>query len=152
LDIYTKRQITREIVAIARCLSYIREVDFKSLNLKRNQHIFLVRVMENPGVNQEDLSQSLRIDKTTTAKALKKLEEKGYIKRVKSKDDRRSFCLWPTKKTRDIYPQLIESIIRTAEQGVANFSDVEIKQLLNLLQKFRKEIVIQWDIAKNRVK
>ena len=138
-------------MVIARCLSYIREVDFKGLDLERNQHVFLMRVVENPGINQEDLSQLLRIDKTTVAKALKKLEGKGYIKRVKSKKDLRSFNIWPTKKTQDIYPILLESILRTSEQGVADFTDEEMKQLLYLLEKYRKQIVIQWEIAKKRV-
>ena len=106
--------------------------------------------MENPGVNQEDLSKMLRIDKTTTAKALKKLEEKGYINRLKSELDQRSLCMWPTKKTKSIYPYIQASINRTSEQGVVDFSDEEILLLYNLLTKYRKQIINQWDIAKDK--
>ncbi len=147
---YIIREITREIVVISRCLNYIREVDFKNLDLQRNQHIFLIRIMENPGINQEDLSQLLRIDKTTTAKALKKLEEKGYVNRLKSKQDLRSLCIWPTEKTENIYPYILDSVNRTSQQGVEKFTDEEITQLHMLLQKYRKEITVQWENAKNK--
>jgi DNA-binding MarR family transcriptional regulator len=55
----------------------------KSINLEKGQYQFLVRIKENPGINQQDLSSILLVDKTTTAKAVNKLVGKGYILKKK---------------------------------------------------------------------
>ena len=58
---------------LARSIQSISDVKFKEFNLQRGQFIFLTRVCENPGFNQIDLSNLLKVDKTTTTKAIQKL-------------------------------------------------------------------------------
>ena len=43
--------------------------------LVSGQHIFLINIARHEGINQKDLTNLVKIDKATTAKALKKLEE-----------------------------------------------------------------------------
>ncbi|MDO7203460.1 MarR family transcriptional regulator [Paraclostridium bifermentans] len=71
--------ILREIGKIARCLQTISDVEFREIGLEKGQYLFLVRICENPGINQEVLSNLLNVDRTTTAKAIKKLVEKDYV-------------------------------------------------------------------------
>lgn len=104
--------------------------------------------MENPGISQEELSYMLRIDKTTTAKALKKLEEKGYIKKHKSKTDRRSWAIYPNDKLIDIYPHLVKMIESTAKHGLEGFSEREMETILKYLGKIRSNIDIEWERIK----
>ena len=76
MDVKELRQITRCMLDICRCLDTIREGQFLKYGLTRGQHSFLTRIHENPGINQESLSSLLKVDRSTTAKALKKADRK----------------------------------------------------------------------------
>lgn len=140
----TDRKILREIVTISRCVTTIRNEEFKEFSLTRGQHAFLIRIMENPGISQEDLSYMLRTDKTTTAKALKKLEEKIYIRKEKSESDKRSWGIYPTDKLVEIYPFLVEKIESTAMNSLNMLNEEEKEIFLKNLQLVRSNIDAEW--------
>ena len=53
------------------------------------QQFFLLRIYDFPGINILDLAQKGYFDKGTTARAVKKLEELGYVRREIDENDRR---------------------------------------------------------------
>ena len=67
--------ILREIGIIARALDSIANIEFRDLNLARGQYIYLVRIAEQPGIIQEELSELLKVDRSTVARSVKKLED-----------------------------------------------------------------------------
>ena len=73
--------ILREIGMIARALDSISNIEFKELSLTRGQYLYLVRVCENPGIIQEKIAELIKVDRTTAARAIKRLEEQGFIYR-----------------------------------------------------------------------
>ena len=72
--------LLREIGIIARALDSIANIEFRDIDLARGQYLYLVRIKENPGIIQEVLSDLLKVDRSTVARSVKKLEEKGLIK------------------------------------------------------------------------
>lgn len=92
------KEILREIGQIYRSVNSFCDYVMKSINLEKGQYQFLIRVKENPGVNQKKLSALLLVDKTTTAKAVSKLVEKGYIKKKVNQVDKRNVELYLTAK------------------------------------------------------
>jgi DNA-binding MarR family transcriptional regulator len=91
----------------------------------------------------------LRVDKTTSAKAIKKLESKGYILRKRSDKDKRQLCLYPTDKLKEIYPDLLEKINLTTKIGTEGFTDEELQTLYSLLSRLRKNVDKEWlDVKK----
>lgn len=139
-----KRKIIREMSTITRCIAFIRQIEFKKYDLTRGQHAFLTRIIENPGISQEELSYMLRMDKTTTAKAIKKLEKKEYINKVQSTIDRRSWNIYPTELLISIYPSLIEKINNTSKIGFEGFTDEELDMFLKLVTRVRMNIDSEW--------
>ena len=87
VNIMTKlhNDLLRDIGTLARTIHYLHDLHFKELALQRGQFIFLTRICENTGINQNDLSLLLKVDKSTTAKAVQKLTAAGYINRQRSK-------------------------------------------------------------------
>ncbi|WP_376774609.1 MarR family winged helix-turn-helix transcriptional regulator [Clostridium thailandense] len=81
--------ILREIGTLFRCIHSISDIKFKEINLQKGQFIFLTRICENQGINQIDLSNLLKVDKTTTTKAIQKLIEAGYIEKKRDDNDKR---------------------------------------------------------------
>ena len=152
MDKSIARKINREIMTISRCISYIRNIQFKKHGIGRGQHAFLTRIYENPGINQEELSYMLKIDKTTVAKSLKRLEKNGFINKIKSKEDGRQCLLYPSDKLLSIYSDLEEMIISTCDNMTSEFTEEESEQLLILLQKVKNNVNIDWERVKEENK
>ena len=70
---------------------------------------FLVEIALNPGHTQEEISERLLMDKTTTARAVKQLEQLGYITRNRDDADRRRYRLNPTSRGEKILPLVLEA-------------------------------------------
>ncbi len=137
-------EILREIGMIARCLSTISDIEFKDLNLAKGQYLYLVRIYENPGIIQEKLASLLKVDRTTTAKSVKKLIEEGYIKKVKTQENKKEFKLFCTNKGEDIYSLLKKEEEYTASMSQSKLSQKDKKYLLEMLSSMRVNIEEEW--------
>ena len=62
---------------------------FRNSDIGHGPRRFLVEIALSPGLSQEDISERLLMDKTTTARAVKQLEQGGYITRTLDSFDRR---------------------------------------------------------------
>lgn len=75
------------------------------------QQFFLLHIFRHPGINQYELAHIDRYDKGTTARAVKKLEEQGYIIRKSDELDRRITKLFVTKKGETVV-RVIQDVLR----------------------------------------
>ena len=73
----------RYVGALSRAINSTSDWKYKQFDLKKGQYLFITRICKNPGINFVELSNMLKVDKTTTTKAVQKLIELGYIKRNK---------------------------------------------------------------------
>ena len=62
-------------------------------------------IYDNPDCSQEDLANMFSQSKGNIAKALKKLEDLGYIIRETDPNNRRKYMLNTTEKGRDLVPE-----------------------------------------------
>lgn len=108
--------------------------EFKRLNIGSGQYMFLAFLYEREGVNQEELSNYLSIDKGTTARALKKLEEVGYISRIQDDKDRRAYRAFITPKGMSIKEEFF-SILQSWNDNLINELKPEEIQTLKILLK-----------------
>lgn len=60
--------------------------------------VLLMNLYRREGINQEDMSAVLFIDKAATARTIKSLEKKGFIKREQTDEDKRVKKLYLTEK------------------------------------------------------
>ncbi|MFQ9935711.1 MAG: winged helix-turn-helix transcriptional regulator [Phascolarctobacterium faecium] len=87
-------------------IHYLHDLHFKELALQRGRFIFLTRICENTGINQNDLSLLLKVDKSTTAKAVQKLTAAGYINEQRKRRPA-ALAAFPTEKALLLYDQII---------------------------------------------
>lgn len=83
------KEILREIGMIARALDSISNIEFKEYELTKGQYLYLVRICENPGIIQEKLSEMIKVDRTTAARAIKKLEINGFIEKKEDESNKK---------------------------------------------------------------
>lgn len=141
-------EILRDIGMIARALDSISNIEFKEVDLTRGQYLYLVRICENPGIIQEKLAEMIKVDRTTTARAIKKLESNGMIERLEDKENKKMKKLYPTKKGAEIYPFIIRENNYSNAVALNGLSDEEAKQLEYLLKKVCKNVSEDWNFVK----
>ena len=112
-------------------------------NIGQGQFMFLMELYIEDGKNQEDLSKILKIDKGTTARAIKKLEEEGYVRREKDNLDKRANKVFLTEKGMDIKEDIYK-ILSQWESIISQSLEKEERILMiNLLKKVCLNIDIQ---------
>jgi DNA-binding MarR family transcriptional regulator len=142
------KEILREIGMIARALDSISNIEFKEYDLTKGQYLYLVRICENPGIIQEKLAEMIKVDRTTAARAIKKLEINGFIEKKEDKHNKKIKKLFPTEKGKNVYPFIKRENDYSNIVALEGFSEREIESIFNLLQRVRKNIEKDWEFVK----
>ena len=142
------KDILREIGTIARALDSISNIEFKDLELTKGQYLYLVRICENQGIIQEKLADIIKIDRTTTSRAIKKLEIQGFVERKCDDNNKKIKKLYPTKKGLEVYNFLIREEEYSNRIALSEFSLDEIELIANLLKRVRKNVEVDWEYVK----
>lgn len=70
----------------------------KRLNVNSSEFIFMMALYNNEGISQENLSDLLQINKAATARAIKSLEQKGFVYRIIDEKDKRAYKVYTTEE------------------------------------------------------
>ena len=140
--------ILREIGIIARALDSIANIEFRDLELARGQYLYLVRIAEHPGMIQEELSEVLKVDRSTVARSVKKLEERGLIQQRPMVENLKIKEWELTKKGREIYPFILGENLCSENTALKGFSKKEVAQLEEYLVRVRENITLDWELVK----
>lgn len=132
------KNILREIGKIYRGLNSFTDILVKPLGLDKGQYQYLVRVLENPGINQQNLSTILLVDKTTCAKAINKLIKKGFINKSRDESDKRNYKLYLTEAGDEISSFLIREEEFSVKTCLKSMNKEKLKQLELQLIDIRK--------------
>jgi DNA-binding MarR family transcriptional regulator len=142
------KEILREIGMIARALDSISNIEFKEYDLTKGQYLYLVRICENPGIIQEKLAEMIKVDRTTAARAIKKLETNGFIEKKEDKHNKKINKLFPTEKGKNVYPFIKRENDYSNIVALEGFCEREVETIFNLLQRVRKNIEKDWEFVK----
>ncbi|MBD0384393.1 MarR family winged helix-turn-helix transcriptional regulator [Paenibacillus sedimenti] len=142
------KEILREIGMIARALDSISNIEFKEYDLTKGQYLYLVRICENPGIIQEKLAEMIKVDRTTAARAIKKLEINGFIEKKDDTHNKKIKKLFPTEKGKNVYPFIKSENDYSNSVALEGFSEREEETIFNLLQRIRKNIERDWEFVK----
>ncbi|WP_276732797.1 MarR family transcriptional regulator [Bacillus sp. (in: firmicutes)] len=140
--------ILREIGMIARALDSISNIEFKDLDLTRGQYLYLVRIYENPGIIQEKLAEMIKVDRTTAARAIKKLEMQGFIQKRPDEQNKKIKKLYPTEKAKKVYPLLRREGEHSMEVALTGFTSEEKETIFKLVHRVRKNVERDWEYVK----
>jgi DNA-binding MarR family transcriptional regulator len=140
--------ILREIGMIARALDSISNIEFKEYDLTKGQYLYLVRICENPGIIQEKVAEMIKVDRTTAARAIKKLQINGFIEKKEDDQNKKIKKLFPTEKGKTVYPFIKRENDHSDLMALEGFSDSEEEMILNLLQRVRANVEKDWEYVK----
>jgi len=114
----------------------------KEFNITSGEYSFMMYLYRNDGVTQDELSSYLLIDKAATARAIKSLQEKGYISRNTDSYDKRCKRVYLTDKAKSIKDEVRQKVWDCSDilkEGLdLDTFDVVYKSLDNMVEKIEK--------------
>ncbi|AUJ87074.1 MarR family winged helix-turn-helix transcriptional regulator [Enterococcus sp. CR-Ec1] len=144
--------ILREIGSISRMLESIANIEFKEVQLSKGQYIHLVRIFENEGIIPERLAERIKVDRTTLSRAVKKLEENGFILKESDKENKKIKHLYTTAKGKQAVQLIIRENNYSNKVAIQQLSALERKNLAEMLKKIKSSVEVDWVNVKNGIK
>ncbi|MDU0200784.1 MarR family winged helix-turn-helix transcriptional regulator [Paenibacillus sp. MAH-36] len=134
------------ISAIYRHMQILISSELQPYRIGSGQYIFLMSIAFHQPITQKALSERLLIDKTTTAKAIAKLEAEGYVRREADPADNRYQLLYLTESGREVVPKVQEALSRVKSKTRKGISDEEYDLLNDLLKTVLHNLSEQEDV------
>jgi MarR family transcriptional regulator for hemolysin len=138
------RLLGRVIGEVSRAWRYEMNRALRPLGLNLSMRLVLLQLQRNPeGLMQADLARNLGIEGPTLVRLLDKLEQKGWIARIASEDDRRRKY---TVLTADAAGQvrIIEQLSDTLrEKMLAGLSIEQLAQCTQAMTRMRNNLQVE---------
>ncbi|MBE6678444.1 MAG: winged helix-turn-helix transcriptional regulator [Ruminococcaceae bacterium] len=129
---------------ISRSQALYRHSRISASDLQSGHYAFVLAICREPGRSQEELARELCINKSTVARNLNCLEEKGYITRQPLQSDKRQFSVHPTEKMLAVLPE-IKAVsaewMALLSEGIPKDKLEIFDEVLNCMQKKAREII-----------
>lgn len=128
--------IYRTVRALRR--QFMRLASANGLDLFPEQWFVLVRLMKQPGCSQSDLGRDFD-DRPSMARALRNMEEKGWIKIQPDPEDGRSNQVYPTKKGSEIYQLMVGVVTEERKRMFKKLSAQDFKTFKRIIDQIYTE-------------
>ena len=136
---------------ISRSQAIYRHSRVSADDLQPGHYAFALAICREPGRSQEDLARELCINKSTVARNLNVLEEKGYINRNPLPNDKRQFSVFPTQKMLNVLPEIREASLEwmtLLSDGIPQNELDIFNSVLERMQERAREIVANQEVNK----
>lgn len=129
------RALIKFVNTISRITQSYTDEAMVKLNLTSGTYPFLLVLYRKEGINQNEISRELNVDKAMSARSIKKLIDLEYIEKKEDEKDSRAYKLYLTEKGRAIVPEIKKEIQQWIKIITKNFSNNEEALLEELLSK-----------------
>jgi MarR family transcriptional regulator, organic hydroperoxide resistance regulator len=99
------------------------------------QFSILMYLWKRQGINQQELSDNIFKEKTTTLRLIDHLEGRKLIKRVRDDNDRRNNLIYLTEEGIKLKDALIKIVTINVNEALFGLSQEEIEYMASILQK-----------------
>lgn len=91
-----------------RCTQVYVDKNMEKYKLSIGTYPYLLALKRLPGISQNEVSRELNVDKSMSARTIKKLIELGYIRKEENKKDIRAYKLFITENAEEVIPEIIK--------------------------------------------
>ncbi len=127
--------ILRQINTISRCAGLFRAERLENGELGACHHSYIIAICRSPGITAEELSRRLCVNKSNVARNLSYLEDKGYVKREQSQEDKRALLCYPTDKMLRVLPRVREIVAEWNRLLTSELDEEELSAFAVTLDK-----------------
>ena len=112
----------------------------KEFDLNIAQWRVLAQLGEQQALYAKNIGEITAMDKSKVSRAVKTLEEKGYINRQTDKNDNRAAYLSLTQQGKSLYKKIVPKALDWESQLLAALDKKEGDTLLDMLNKLDKQV------------
>ncbi|MEF9960660.1 MAG: MarR family transcriptional regulator [Niameybacter sp.] len=109
--------------------------EYKAYNIGAGQYQFLVYLYMKDGITHDELTEKIGVDKAATTRAIVKLEEAGYIKRVQDIKDKRKYHIFLTEYAKNNREEIINTSKNWEKELTEKLTKEELEQFYYLFRK-----------------
>lgn len=124
---------------ISRSQAIFRHSRISAEDLQTGHYAFALAICRQPGRSQEELARELCINKSTVARNLNCLEEKGYIIRTPLPNDKRQFSVHPTDKMLAVLPEIKMASAEWMNRLSEGIPDEELAVFNSVLERMQEK-------------
>lgn len=106
-----------------------------SAGITQRQFAVLVTVAEHEGLSQTGLVEKTGIDRSTLADIIKRMAQRGLIKRSRTRHDARAYAVKLSDHGRKVLEETLPAVKKVEKGLLSSLTDSEQKQLIDYLGK-----------------
>lgn len=125
--------VTKRIIFMARRMQLCIGERLSKLGITAAEEPFFMAIQRNAGATQEELTALVGVDKAATARAIRSLENKGYLVRKQDDKDRRQNRVYPTDAVLGIGDSLHQELLHLNDELVSGLSEEQLQVLSEAL-------------------
>ncbi len=118
----------------AREVTKLRFVEFGS-PVTVDQWIIIKKIAEKEGISQREVSDETFKEPAAITRSLDILNKKALVERRAVKGDRRKYQLYLTSEGRNLYEQLLPTVVDIRQTGLQDLNENDKKMLKEFLRK-----------------
>ena len=130
-------KITSNINFISRCMTLYRSEKLSD-EIAGAYQLYVFAICKKPGRSQDELSRDLFVHKSSVARAIAYLEERGLIERKSDESDKRISRVYPTDKMLELLPRVKEISSNFLEQLTEGISEEELMLFDSVITRMRE--------------
>lgn len=136
-----KNQFCFSVYSLSKEMNRIYKPFLKEIDLTYTQYITMLVLWEKDGLKVNEIGKEVQLDSGTLTPLLKKLEQKGYIKRTREKSDERNLNITLTEKGMNLKDKAVNIPKNIVEKISVPMSDlIKVRDLLKNLNCTLSEI------------
>lgn len=109
--------------------------ELEKYRIGSSQFYILMPLFKADGVNQESISRSIKVDKASVTRSIKKLIDEGYVIRKNDEEDKRSYRVFLTEKARMIESEIFKIAMLWEEILLSGFDEEKQKLIADSLKE-----------------
>ena len=136
---------------ISRSQAIYRSNKITADDLQSSHYAYVLTICREPGRSQEDIARELCVNKSTAARNINYLEERGYVVRQPLPNDKRQLSVCPTEKMLAVLPEIRNASKEWMELLSEDIPEAELEifdSVLSRMQERAREIIAKGEDAK----
>ena len=136
---------------ISRSQAVYRHSRISAEDLHSGHYAFVLAICRALGRSQEELARELCLNKSTVARNLNCLEEKGYIQRTPLPNDKRQLSVHPTEKMLAVLPEIRQASLEWTALLSEGIPQDELETFYSVLERMQaraREIIERQEESK----
>ncbi|KHK91286.1 MarR family winged helix-turn-helix transcriptional regulator [Novosphingobium malaysiense] len=135
-----KRQVGLRMTIISRLQRNNFDRKVSTLGVTRSQWAMIAIVARYPGSTQRTIAEYLEMSEASAGRLIDRLCADGLLERRDRRDDRRARAVYLTDKAGPLLEKLGAIAAESEQRMFAGFSDEEIDQLLNFMERIYENV------------